>query len=140
MKARKIVFRIIRISISVLIVVIILMVFVSIGKKAYDFGYRIFTETAVDEEPGKDVVVLVRSDMGKRDVAEMLEEKGLVNDKWLFLIQYRLTDFDTIAPGTYTLNTAMTVHDMAAAMSGEDESSTEAEELITDDTIMDEGA
>ncbi len=117
MKTRKILFRIIRIGIAVLATILILMLFLSIGKKAYEFGYRIFTETAVDKEPGKDVVVLVRSDMSKKDVAEMLEQKGLVNDASLFLIQYRLTDYDEIAPGTYTLNTSMTVHDMAAAMS-----------------------
>ena len=117
MKTRKIIYRIIRIGIAVLVTILILMLFLSIGKKAYEFGYRIFTETAVDEAPGKDVVVLVRSDMDKKDVAEMLEQKGLVNDARLFLIQYKLTDYDEIAPGTYTLNTSMTVHDMAAAMS-----------------------
>lgn len=117
MKSRKIIFRIIRVGIAVLITILILMLFLSLGKKAYEFGYRIFTETAVDEAPGKDVVVLVRSDMSKKEVAEMLEQKGLVNDATLFMIQYKLTDFDEIAPGTYTLNTSMTVHDMAAAMS-----------------------
>lgn len=133
MKARKIVFRIIRVSISVLVVVLILMFFVALGKKAYAFGYRVFTETSVDEEPGKDVVVLVRSDMSKRDVGQLLEEKGLVSDQWLFLVQYALTDFDTIAPGTYTLNTAMTVHEMAEIMSGEDEEDTESDDVITEE-------
>lgn len=127
MKVRKIIFRILRVGVSVVVVILILMLFLALGRRAYEFGYRIFTETSVDEEPGKDVVVLVRSDMSKRDVAEMLEEKGLVNDSWLFLIQYRLTDYKRIEPGTYTLNTSMTTHDMAAIMAGAEEDTEDTE-------------
>ena len=127
MKAKKTVFRIVYIALSVLAVILILMFLLWVGRKGYEFGYRVFTETAVSEPPGKDVVVLVRSDMGKRDVANMLEEKGLIKDPWLFLVQYRLTNFKEIKPGTYTLNTSMTVHDIAAILEGSEEE-TETEE------------
>ena len=37
---------------------------------AYDFGYRVFTEQAVDtEENAKDKVVQISSDMSARDIA-----------------------------------------------------------------------
>ncbi len=127
MKAKKIVFRIIYIAVTVLAVILILMFLMWVGRRGYEFGYRVFTETSAAEPPGKDVVVLIRSDMSKRDVAEMLEEKGLIKDPLLFLIQYRLTDFDKIEPGTYTLNTSMSVHDIAAAMEGSEEETEEGE-------------
>lgn len=139
MKARKIVFRIIYIGITVLAVILILMFLLWVGKRGYEFGYRVFTETSAAEPPGKDVVVLIRSDMSKRDVAEMLEEKGLIKDPWLFLIQYRLTDFKKIEPGTYTLNTSMTVHDMAAIMEGSEEETEGENEDGSDEEGMDGG-
>lgn len=129
MKTSKVILQIVRIGITVVIVILILIGLVELGKRGYEFGYRIFTESAQEEAPGKDVVVLIRSDMSKQDVAQLLTDKGLVSDPLLFLVQYRLTSYDKIVPGTYTLNTSMTVHDMAAAMSGEDDTeSTEEEE------------
>ncbi len=128
MSAKKIVFRIIYIAASVLAVILILMFLLWVGRRGYEFGYRIFTETAASEPPGKDVVVLIRSDMSKRDVAKLLEEKGLVKDDLLFLAQYALTDYDKIEPGTYTMNTSMSVHEIAELMEGEAESETESEE------------
>ena len=137
MKAKKIVFRIIYIAVTVLAVILILMFLLWVGRRGYEFGYRVFTETTVSEPPGKDVVVLIRSDMSEKDVAEMLKEKGLIKDPWLFLIQYKLTDFDKMEPGTYTLNTSMSVHDMAAIMEGGEE---DTEEDQTEESPEDEGS
>ena len=126
--ARRVLILIIRLGIGVLFIVLALLLLSKVVSGSYDFGYRIFTEKSVDEGEGKDVVVLIREGMGAKEVAELLEEKGLTKDKWLFLVQYKLTGAKEIKSGTYTLNTAMTVHDIAVALSGEEETELEGEE------------
>ena len=59
----------------VLIVCAVLVI--NIGKKAYDFGFRIFTEGPVAEAPGRDIIMSVDSGEGLTDVAKKLEEKGI---------------------------------------------------------------
>ena len=112
---------VVRICLSILLVLVVILGLERLGHYAYEFGYRVFTEKSADSAPGTDVVVVIRDDMGKRDVARLLEEKGLTNSQWLFLIQYRLTDQKQILPGTYVLNSSMTTHDIARILAGEKE-------------------
>ena len=47
-----------------------------------------------------------------------LEEKGLIRDAKMFYIQEMLSDYkDMITPGTYELNTAMSVEEMLVVIS-----------------------
>ena len=114
----KAVFRFVEISFSILIV---LVVFIGVFKAStyfYEFGYRIFTEKAVDEYPGEDVEVLVHEGDSAFDIGKILEEIGLVKDSNLYVAQYYLSAYvDEILPGTYTLNTSMTAKEMMDIMS-----------------------
>jgi UPF0755 protein len=94
----------------------------------YDYGFRFFTETPVDAEPGEDVLVAVQNDTSGMELARMLEEKGLIRDAKLFYMRWKLSAYSkTIKPGIYTLNTSMTPKEMMIAMSPQEES-TEAVE------------
>ena len=85
---------------------------------AYDFGYRIFTEAPIAPSPGRDVVVSYTEGKSFKDLAKTLEEKGLVRDYKLAMIQMYVSVYkDTIRPGSYTLNTSMTTEEMMKAMS-----------------------
>lgn len=85
---------------------------------AYDFGYRIFTEAPIAPSPGRDVVVSYTEGKSFKDLAKTLEEKGLVRDYKLAVIQMYVSVYkDTIRPGSYTLNTSMTTEEMMKAMS-----------------------
>ena len=96
--------------IRIALVVIIVFAIIRLGRQAYDFGYMLFTEEAVDEPPGRDIVVTVKPSDGTVDIAKMLEEKGLTVDWKLFVLQSKLSEYkDKIVPGTYTLNTSMNV-------------------------------
>lgn len=122
---------VIRLSLVILFVMLTVMALRWVTKNAYDFGYRIFTEKSQDTGEGKDVVVLIRENMTESDLADLMVEKGLAKSRWLFLIQYKLTGMKKIESGTYTLNTAMTTHDIAVTLSGEQEeteSETETED------------
>ena len=60
----------------------------------------------------------------------MLEEKGLIKDADLFIVQERLSSYhDKIQPGIYDLSTGMTASEMLQIMSmgNEEEESTEEE-------------
>lgn len=128
MKLNKVVFKFVSISFSILVALLVVVGLVELGSYCYDFGYRVFTETPVDEAPGKDVVVSVTADMSEHDIGKMLEEYGLVRDGNLFLAQLKLSAYSgDLKPGVYTLNTSMTGKDMILVMAAETEEDTEAE-------------
>lgn len=90
------------------------------GLKAYDFGYRIFTEKPMSMAPGRDVAVTVVQGDSLMDIANLLEEKGLVRDAKLTYIQKKVSVYsEDIKPGFYTLNTSMTTEEMFAVMAGD---------------------
>lgn len=93
---------------------------------AYDFGYRVFTESAVSPAPGRDVSVYISEDKTLKDIAKLLEEKGLVRDYKLAYVQLLVAEKrDGMEPGTYTLNTSMTTEEMVDAMNPPEEESEE---------------
>ncbi len=90
--------------------------------KAYDFGYRIFTEEPVSSGVGVDVEVNIPEGAGAMDIGEILEDRGLIRDHRLFFLQEFLSQYHgKIKPGKYELSTAMTADEMMAVMSPEDD-------------------
>ena len=85
---------------------------------AYDFGYRVFTEAPISPAPGRDVTISYTEGKSFKDLAKTLEEKGLVRDYKLAMVQMYASAYkNTIKPGAYTLNTSMTTEEMMKAMS-----------------------
>lgn len=130
MSASKVVMKIVNISFSILLMLLIVFGLYKTGEAAYLFGYRVFTETAVtSEEEGTDKVVQITGDMGEKDIGELLENKGLIRDSVLFVVQLKLSSYSNkIKPGTYTLNTSMASREMMQIMSAEAAEDTEMEE------------
>ena len=95
--------------------------------EAYQFGYQVFTEEAVSPAPGRDITVSVTEGKSNRDIAGILESKGLVRDKNLAFVQILCSEYRTeIKPGVYTLNTSMTTEEMLKVMAAKaDEESEE---------------
>lgn len=109
---------------SILLELVLVFVFVLViwmaGKWAYGFGYQVFAEQTVEEEPGTDIEVTIQKGDANKKVCEMLESKGLIRDADIFYVRLMLTDYrKLIQPGTYTLNTSMQSEEMMAVMSGE---------------------
>ena len=70
------------------------------------------------EAPGTDSSSTVEETESVRDVAEKLEQAGLIRDAGLFVIQERLVGFKSgLQPGTYTLNTSQTPEEMIEILS-----------------------
>ena len=115
--------------IRVVILIILAIVLFRLGGKAYEFGFRIFTEEPMSEPPGRDIQVTVSKSDGIKEVAEMLEDKGLIRDAFLFRIQEKVSLYDgDIHPGIFTLNTSMTAEEMFGVLLKTDENEEETEE------------
>lgn len=109
-------YRIIKILVSVMVVMVIYMG----ANTAYDFGYRLFAEQPASLSPGVDVTFVVRAGMSAGEVAENLEERGIIRDALIFKIQNKLSHYKNgFLAGTYTLNTSMENEEIMAILSGE---------------------
>lgn len=89
---------------------------------AYDFGYRVFTENAIADAPGRDVTVSVTEGKSYMEIANILEEKGLVRDANLAFCQILLSEYrEKLQPGVYILNTSMKTEEMLKMMATQEE-------------------
>lgn len=118
----KVVIRIIGGALSFLFLVLVVLGLIRAGQWAYGFGYRVYTEDAVASAPGTDKSVTVTSDMSAKEIGDLLEEKGLIRDAGLFVVQLKLSSYSgQIRSGTYTLNTSMTAEEMMQVMAAEED-------------------
>ncbi len=87
---------------------------------SYEYGYRVFTEEPVSAGEGRTISVSVEEPVSVKDIGEMLEERGLIRDANLFVIQELLSEnHGKIQPGIYDLSTAMTAEEMMSVMSAD---------------------
>lgn len=128
MSASKVVLNILQNCLAVLIFILVLIGLAGVGRMAYNVGYRIFTEEPITQGEGRDAIVEYREGMSPSELGDMLEEKGLVRDGYLFAIQMRLFGYaGELEPGVYTLNTSQTAKEMLSDMAEKPEDETEEE-------------
>lgn len=133
MKLNKLVLKFVSISFSILVMLLVVIGLIKLGSFCYDFGYRVFTEGPVEEEPGTDVTVDVTGDLSEYQIGKLLKKEGLIRDANLFYVQLRMSAYHgKLKTGTYTLNTSMTAKDMMVVMAAESEESTESTEQEKD--------
>ncbi len=109
------------VALKVVLFIIAAMFIYKYALIGYDYGYRIFGEKPMAEGEGRKVSVTVGSDMGVKDIGQTLENKGLIRDANLFLIQERLSEHHgDIKPGIYELNTNMTAEEMITIMAAQE--------------------
>ena len=103
-----------------LLILVVVGIF-KVGEYAYTYCYSVVSDTAAEEEPGRDVSVSVTSDMSAGKVAKLLERKGLVKSADVFKIQMKVTGYeDKIQPGKYVLDTSMRPREMLKILAGEE--------------------
>ena len=101
-----------KISKTVNIVLFVILVVV-LGFGAYKFAYSIANDSAVDKQPGRDVKVVIEQGMSVSSVGKMLEDKGLINNKYQFIVTFKLNkQSDKIYAGEYILNTSQNISEM----------------------------
>ena len=108
METKKLAATILSVSVRTCVFALAIVFLYFFGRQAFSFGVAIFDEKGMDAEgKGYDVAILIPEDASNSDVAEILEENGLIDNKLLFTVQLKLSDYSkSIVPGIYTLNTS----------------------------------
>ncbi|MBQ8625872.1 MAG: endolytic transglycosylase MltG [Agathobacter sp.] len=133
MNVNKAVLKFVKLGITMILALLVIYATVSVSLTGFDFGYRVFTEPAMEEEPGHNVSITIDASMGGSEIGKELESKGLVRNASLFQIQLMLSAYaEDILPGTYVLNTSMTAKEMMMVMSTPQETEDESDDSETD--------
>ncbi len=137
MKVSDVIVAVLGTVLKVCIAVVVVMVVYKGAMVGYDYGYRVFAEEPLAVDEGRTVPFVVTEEMAPvieedeeysfgtlkdafdagKEIGSLLEEKGLIRDRNLFVVQFLLSEYRVnIKPGEYELSTAMTVDEMLSAM------------------------
>lgn len=95
--------------IKILLTVLVIIIFIFLARTSYIFGYSIFNETAVNSESPKDVLVEIPEGSSTWNIAEILEKNGLIDNKYIFMVQERFSSYHgQLKGGNYILSTGQT--------------------------------
>ena len=118
MNAKEIVASVFGMAFKIVAAVLIVMFTYKYALLAYDYGYRIFGETPLTSGDGRTVTITIEEDDDVKTIGKRLENKGLIRDGELFVLQELISDYHgDLLPGTYQLNTSMTAEQMMEVMS-----------------------
>lgn len=109
--------------IKIAVAAVIIVAVFRLAVYAYDFGFQVFADAPLSEGEGRTVSVVISEGLGNRELAKMLEQKGLVKDANVFYIYDLLSDYrkKDLKPGTYELSTAMNTEEMLEILCGDEE-------------------
>ena len=129
--------------IKVLVIAAAIIIVFKGATRAYDFGYRVFADEPMSPNNGRTITVGIAQDADIKDIARMLEEKGLIEDAKLFVVQELLSaQHNKILPGIYDLNTGMKAAEMLEIMATQTEDGsdvdTSTEEIQTEEELPEE--
>ena len=117
--------------IKVIVIAVVVMFVFRTATTAYDFGYKVFADKPVSVSGGRTITVGIAESASVKDIAQMLEEKCLIEDARLFVVQELLSAYHgEILPGIYDLSTSMTAEEMLAVMSTPAEESKEEDDDV----------
>ena len=110
----------------ILLYVCVVLLIIWAGKTAYQLGYQIFNQQAMDPGDGREVTVVIKEGASAYQVGRTLEKKGLIEDAKVFFVQEKLSNYrGKIKAGTYSLSTAYTPDRIMAVLSGESDEDSE---------------
>lgn len=115
--------------IKIVVAVFIIMFVYDTAVKAYDYGYRVFAEEPMTVGEGRIISIYVKDEDSVRDVGKTLENKGLIRDANLFIVQELLSEYhNKIKPGIYDLNTSMSTEEMLGIMAADSDDEEEEDD------------
>lgn len=106
------------ISIKMVVYILIVVVVYKLAIFGYTTGEKMFSDEGYKEEPGKNISVTVTKSMSSMEIATLLEDKGIIEDKYIFYIQSLLYEAD-FKEGKYKLNTSSAPEDIVNTLSSE---------------------
>ena len=129
MDIKQLVASIIETVIKIVVAVFVIMFVYDTAVKAYDYGYRVFAEEPMTVGEGRTISIYIREEDSVKDVGKTLEDKGLIRDANLFIVQELLSEHHgKILPGIYDLNTSMSTEEMLGIMATESDDAEEEDD------------
>lgn len=82
-----------------------------IGLRLFNFGYKLFYESAMAKDNGQEVVFEIKDGENVEEIADNLKSAGLIDDPFVFKFRAKIykTNF---TPNVYNLKTSMTIKNM----------------------------
>lgn len=134
MNVKHVIGSVIEIVIKTVAVIFLIMFVYDAALKAYDYGYRIFAEEPLTVGEGRTISISVEQDESVRDIGKKLQERGLIRDANLFILQELVSEHHgQIQPGIYDLSTSMTGEEMLTVMSAEPKETEEETDIYSSD-------
>ncbi len=123
----------------VLLAAVIVFLLLQGVTRAYSYGHGLLYEHAMEAEPGTDISFVISTGDTRKEIAENLEEAGLIDNRQAFLLQSRLYKAD-FEPGEYSLNTSMTAEEIIKYLTEEGAKNSELKDkkLLDDAGTADE--
>ncbi|SDB35666.1 MULTISPECIES: endolytic transglycosylase MltG [unclassified Butyrivibrio] len=104
--------------VKVLLVIVAVMLISKYASEAYTYGYNIYNQVPASKYDTRTVSVSITDSMSVGEIAELLENRGIINNSKLFWLQERFSEYHgMIAPGTYELSPSMTPDEIIGIMS-----------------------
>lgn len=98
---------VINVSMKLILLALVCILMYEGVTRGYSFGHEIFDPTPMESGEGTAKQVTVEDGMSVMETGRLLEEKGLIQDAYVFLIESILYEYE-IQPGTYTFRTTQT--------------------------------
>lgn len=86
--------------------------------RLYNYGHNIFNTKSVDAAPGRDIVLYFSDEDSNKEIAELLYEENLINNKDAFYVQAYLYGLDVNA-GEYVINSSQNVREIISTIQDE---------------------
>lgn len=102
---------IIRLLMNIMFYVLVVFLIVNVSKQAFQFTYELYGPVAVENKPGRDILIQIKKGESTMDVASKLEVNRAIVNKYSFYIKSKIDDV-AIMPGTYEINSSMTYNDI----------------------------
>ncbi|MBP3507371.1 MAG: hypothetical protein J6K43_13340 [Lachnospiraceae bacterium] len=108
-----------RIVLQTLINLIIILLLVQVFSYAYNFSYKIFTDSCMNPNSREEVRFEIKPDSSTMEIVEDLVDCGLVQDKYVMLAKVYLSSYHgKMMPGTYILSPSMTQEEIMKVITG----------------------
>jgi UPF0755 protein len=86
--------------------VVMVVIVVVCATTAFNFGSSIFNTEGMEAAPGTDMTLTIDKNTTISELADTLEEYGIIEDTTVFKVQAHVYSVKELKPGTYTFNTS----------------------------------
>ena len=125
--------------IKLLLIVLVIIFFIFLARTSYKFGYAIFNERPMNAETPTEILVEIPKDASTLEIATILENNGLIENRFIFLLQERFSaHHGNLQPGKYYMNTGQTASQLLkilARVDTENQPEQEDESTETDSSV-----